>query len=350
MMNFLQYLHERWTTYLFMAAVFLFALIVYKLDVGFNITPSNACYIGLGWLILLVVYAGVDYGILKYRVSKLNDYIRFNALLEPSEHFIYPLDKKHAVLFHNLAVEYERYKSEICTKSSQQLEFVTKWLHDVKVPIAAARLVLDQHESEIPAGFYQSFDQELFFIEEAMEKVFYQIKAGSLYEDYKITKVTTKHLIAAALKGYSNFFGYKCLEIRLVGDSYQVLTDEKWSSYILSQIISNAVKYTSIGGQVQIITERNGDETTIAIKNSGQGISPQDIGQVFNRGYTSSDNRGGGKATGYGLYLAKKLSDKLGHKLTVQSEYGKYALFALTFSEAPTLHQVTKMLEDKPKL
>lgn len=342
-MNFFEYLKERWLTFLFLSAAFFFAWVIYKLDIGFSLTPSNARYIGVGWLVLFLVFVGVDYGVMRYRLGKLAYYCQFQALSDDLEQFIYPVDKHHAGLFHDLAVEYELYKGEIRTKSSERLEFITKWLHDVKVPIAAARLILDEQENQLPEGVYQTLDQELFSIEEAMEKVFYEMKAGSLYEDYKIARVETKPLIANSLKGYSNLFSYKRLELSLVGENHEVLTDEKWSGYILSQIISNAVKYTPTGGQISISTERNDNKITIAIKNTGQGISTKDIGQVFNRGYTSSDYRGGGKATGYGLYLAKKLSDKLGHELTVQSEYGHYAVFSLTFVEIPTIHQVTKM-------
>lgn len=343
MINIWQYFKERWLTYLFITIAFLFALVVYQLDGNFNIAPSNARYICLAWFILLVLFIGFDYGLLRYRLLKLNDYYQFNALHDPAELFAYHLDNKHALFFHNLAIEYEQYKSEIRHSAAQQLDFVTKWLHDVKVPIAAARLVLDHHEGAVNPDLYQSIDQELFAIEAAIEKVFYQIKAGNLSEDYKITKVQTQHLIATALKGYSNIFGYKSFQISLSGSSHQVLTDEKWSEYILAQIIANAVKYTPVGGHIEISTIAEDNQVTIAIKNSGQGISPQDLGQIFKRGYTASDNRSGSKATGYGMYLAKSVSDKLGHKLAVQSQYGEYALFSLTFSVDPTLHQVTKM-------
>lgn len=128
-----------------------------------------------------------------------------------------------------------------------------------------------------------------------------------------------------------------------MGEAYDVLTDEKWSGYILSQIISNAVKYTPVEGIIVINTEKNGNERTISVKNSGRGILEKDIGQIFNKSYTSSENRSGMKATGYGLYLSKKLSDMLGHRLTVQSQYGEYAIFHLSFVENENMHQVTKM-------
>ncbi|MEL7656288.1 MAG: ATP-binding protein, partial [Bacillota bacterium] len=127
------------------------------------------------------------------------------------------------------------------------------------------------------------------------------------------------------------------------GDGYEVLTDEKWSSYILSQIISNAVKYSPEGGKIEIRTRKDDGKTVISISNTGKGIAAQDIGQVFNKGFTSSSGRDGANATGYGLYLSKKLAELLGHSLTVESIQNEYTVFHLIFTDHDTLLNVTKL-------
>ncbi|AOT72072.1 sensor histidine kinase [Geosporobacter ferrireducens] len=342
-MKFVEYVKERWLTYVFIAAAFLFSAAVYQLDKSFNISPSNASYVVAGWLLLFAIFAAVDYGIFNYRVEKFKKYCRLNASSEDTDQFTYPVDKEYAQLVYNIAAAYEKYKADIYAKSAEELEFITKWVHDVKVPIAAARLILENHENDIPGSFYQSIDKEIFAIEESVQRILYEMKSNSLSEDYKITTVSTKRLIAQTLKGYSNFFSYKKIKISLSGEDYNVLTDEKWSGYILSQILSNAVKHTPAEGSIIIGTKKQGDETTISVKNSGKGILQKDIGQIFHKGYTSSENRNGMKATGYGLYLSKKLSDMLGHRLTAESKHGEYAVFHLTFIENRTMHHVTKM-------
>ena len=339
-MSFLKYLKERWITYIFIIFTFTFSVIVYKLDTSFNITKSNANYIMAGWVILFLIFVAMDYGISCYRVKKFKKYCSLNTSSQDVDEFSYPMDREYAKLIHNMAVRYEDFKAHVSTKFSDQLEFITKWIHDVKVPISAIRLILENHEQDIPSGFYQGVDTELFSVEQSVQRVFYEIKSNSLHDDYKIEKISTKKLIAHTLKGYSNFFSYKKLNISILGDAYDVLTDEKWSGYILSQIISNAVKYTPNNGDIIISTDKVENEITISIKNSGKGILQKDIGQVFNKGYTSSEDRNGMKATGYGLYLSKKLSDRLGHRLTVESQYGQSATFHLTFIENSTLHQM----------
>ncbi|ABR47657.1 integral membrane sensor signal transduction histidine kinase [Alkaliphilus metalliredigens QYMF] len=342
-MNFIEYVKERWITYLYIMLAFTFSLVVYLLDKSFNISQSNANYIMTGWGLLFMTFVALDYGIFNSRVKRFMRYCDLKASFEELDDFAYPTDKIYAALVHNLVVEYEQYKADIDTKATEELEFITKWIHDVKVPISAARLTLENHEHDLSRDLYQSIDTEMFAIEESVQRVFYELKSNRFYDDYKIQKVSTKRLIAHALKGYSNFFSYNKIQISIEGEMYQVLTDEKWSGYILSQIISNAVKYTPYGGHIIINARKNDNEITLSIKNSGKGILGKDIGQVFNKGYTSSENRSGMKATGYGLYLSKKLSNMLGHRLTAESQYGEYAIFNLTFIENETIHHVTKM-------
>ncbi|HWQ78388.1 MAG TPA: ATP-binding protein, partial [Anaerovoracaceae bacterium] len=164
------------------------------------------------------------------------------------------------------------------------------------------------------------------------------MKTNRFFDDYKVARTGTKKLIAQALKGYSSFFSYKRLGISVEGEDTEVLTDEKWSGYILSQIISNAVKYTPVGGKIEITTITEGNNTMISVKNQGKGISDRDIGQIFKKGFTSSEGREGANATGYGLFLSKKLSDLLGHSLTAESKQNEYAVFRLTFHGRDTLH------------
>lgn len=328
---------------MFILFAFLFSLAVYLLDNSLSIRPSNASYILAGWLLLFTIFIGIDYFIYNSRIKKFKDYCRLNASTECSDEFFYPSDKEYAKAVWELAVEYEKYKADNYTKAVDEMEFITKWLHDVRVPISAAKLILENHENHLPKNFYQNIYTEIFSIEESIQKVFFEMKSNQLYDDYKITNASTKKLIAQALKGYSNFFSYKKIHINIEGEDYKVLTDEKWSGYVLSQIISNAVKYSPIGGRICIHTNKEGRETTISIKNNGRGILDKDIGQLFKKGYTSSENRDGIKATGYGLYLSKKLSDLLGHQLTVKSLYNEYAEFSLTFIENETIHNVTKL-------
>ncbi len=342
-MSIIDYIKERWITYVFILFAFLFSLMVYLLDSSFNIRESNASYIVMGWGLCFAAFVLIDYWILKHRVKAFREYCRLNAASEYADRFTYPMDREYARLVHDIAAANEAFKAEMGTKAAEEMEFVTKWLHDVKVPISAARLILENNEGKLPGDLYKDIYTEIFSIEESIQRVFYEMKTNRLFDDYRIARVSTKRLISQALKGYSNFFSYKRIAISIRGEDHEVLTDEKWSGYILSQIISNAVKYSPEGGSIEISTGKDEKGISISIKNKGKGILEKDLENVFRKGYTSSENRAGLKATGYGLYLSKKLSDMLGHSLSAQSEYNEYAVFSLAFAENETIYKVTKM-------
>ncbi|WP_216827464.1 sensor histidine kinase [Alkalihalobacterium elongatum] len=342
-MSFLSYLKERWITLLFIFLASAFAASVYHFDHRLQLSNANGNYMAAGCGILFLIYISIDYFVLRSRVKNLRQFTELNASSKEVEDFSYPTDWLLADQIQQIVIGFEKYKAEVQTQSSQELEFITKWLHDVKVPLAAVQLILEEEEHQIPAHVFERLYYELFSIEESVQRVFYEMKTNRFYDDYKIAPVNTKQLIVRALKGYSNLFSYKRIHISIEGEDHSVLTDEKWSGYILSQMISNAVKYTPHKGTISITTIKAENETTISIRNSGKGIHSRDIGQVFKKGYTASDQRTGLKATGYGLYLSKKVSDLLGHQFTAESVYNEYAMFHLTFHDTDTIHDVTKM-------
>ncbi|WP_432664703.1 sensor histidine kinase [Wukongibacter baidiensis] len=342
-MKIIDYLREKWLTYIFITCSIIFAATVYRLDRKFTMSKSNASYITVGLSLLLIIFISIDFMVYSSRIKKFKSYCANNPLSdEDLDLFTYPMDKEYGKILHNTVKEYERFKGDIRNKSSEELEFITKWIHDIKVPISALRLILES-DDDVGLNFYRRMDTEIAAIEQYTQRVFYHIKSNRFYNDYKIAKLDTKKLIGDALKSYSNFFSYKKINISILGDNHKVLTDEKWSGYIISQILSNGEKHTPSNGHITIRTIKQGNETSIQIRNSGKGILSKDINQIFNKGYTSSEDRSGMKSTGYGMYLSKKLSNMLGHKLTVESEYGEYAQFSLTFMENDTIHSVTKM-------
>lgn len=336
-MNLFHYFRERWLSCLFLFAAFLFSALVYRFDRRFYLTDSNATYILAGLLILLLSFFIIDFLLMRSREEKFRAYCSFSPDSDPDEVFFYPGDRNKAELVRKAVLEYVNYKAESQANAAEETEFITKWLHDVKEPIAAARLILESQEDRLPSDFTQNMDRELFAIEESVVRVFYEMKSNRFSDDYKVTRIGTKKLISMALKTYSNFFRYKQLSLAVEGDDYEVLTDEKWSSYIISQLISNAVKYSPARGKITIRTERDQKGVVVSVKNTGTGIPEVDLGQIFKKGYTSSEARSGAKATGYGLYLSAKLCGLLGHLLTAESKYGEYAVFHLTFIDNNTL-------------
>ena len=112
-----------------------------------------------------------------------------------------------------------------------------------------------------------------------------------------------------------------------------MLTDEKWSGYIISQFLSNAVKHTPKGGNIAIKTLEQGSRVLVCIRNTGQGIEPAHLEHIFSRGFTGGSKRSASFSTGYGLYLSKKLAVRMGHEVFASSHPGEYAEFCLALSK-----------------
>lgn len=339
-MSFVKYLKEKWMTYIFIIICFVFSFAVYILDNHFTVSESNARYILFGLILFLIIFIALDYSIWHARIKKMNLFCSLNTSSEEDlDVFTYPMDRAYAEDLQNVVRKYEAYKAEIDGQLSEEIEFITKWIHDVKVPIASLRLIIESHDHNLKEGYYERVDTEIAAIEQSIQTVFYHIKSNDFYNDYTISEIDTKKIIGDALKKFASFFSYKKINIFISNSNFKVLTDEKWSEYVISQIISNAVKHTPVNGNITINTYKKENQTTITIKNTGKGILSKDIGQIFNKGYTSSKDRSGMKATGYGLYLSKKLCDRMAHQLTVHSEYGEYAQFELTFIDQPSFYK-----------
>lgn len=308
----------------FVSAVF--CLLVYWADE--KRVNASMIYMLQGIIGFFIVYVIIDFFILRSRARHMKQFIRNGATEE--DNFSYPLDNIYANEVSQLANDFNRYRAKIEEQYSDELDFITKWVHDIKVPISALYLLIENIESDDA----DKLEMQTAYIEQHTQKVLYHIKSKSFHDDYKISKSSTHAIISTALKQYATFFSYKKIALNLVCDDYEVLTDEKWSGYIISQLLSNAVKHTPEYGEINIKTFLRHNRTIISVRNTGTGIETMSLNQIFKKGYTSHHKRGGSSSTGYGLYLAKKLADRMGHDLYAVSKAGEYAEFCLSFSQS----------------
>ena len=198
-------------------------------------------------------------------------------------------------------------------KYSDSADYFTLWAHQIKTPIAAMRLLLQTDCS--PEN--DELEEQLFKIEQYVEMVLQY----SISSDLEIKSYDLGGIVRAAVKKYRKQFLRKKTKV-IVGDiNCRVLTDEKWLSFVIEQIISNALKYTS-DGAVEIYMDKSA-EKTLVIADTGIGIRPEDLPRIFEKGFTGFNGREDKKSTGIGLFLCKKILTKLSHTITVTSEVGK---------------------------
>ena len=196
------------------------------------------------------------------------------------------------------------------------------WVHQIKVPIQAMRLLLSKEEKNSPLNL------ELFKIEQYVEMALSCARLESDSTDYVIRSLPLEQIVKPAVRKYAPMFISKKISLEMSSLTATVLTDEKWAQFIVEQILSNSLKYTRTG-HIRIWQK---DPAALVIEDTGIGIDPADIPRLGERGFTGYNGRLDKKSTGIGLYLCKEISRRLSHTLTIESEPGKGTRVTIDFA------------------
>ena len=240
-------------------------------------------------------------------------------------------------LLENQSIARSESESSAAVRQSRMRDYYSMWVHQIKTPISAMKLLLEAEREELgqlmcdeeqQAAFKElsdnldSFEDELFRIEEYVSMALQYQRVSSTENDFVLEKISLDGVIRDTIKKYAKIMIRRHIGINYSGTKKQVYTDEKWLAFILEQILSNAIKYTP-QGFVTIETAEEKDRFFITIKDTGIGIKAEDLPRVFEKGYTGYNGHADKKATGIGLYLCRQMADKLGHTIRVESELGK---------------------------
>lgn len=196
------------------------------------------------------------------------------------------------------------------------LDYYTLWVHQIKTPIAAMGLILQEADSETN----RDLKTQLFKIEQYVELVLQYIRLESPSTDYDLRSQELDGIVRQAVRKYAPLFIRKKLNLAYEPLDKQVLTDEKWLCFVLEQILSNALKYTE-KGQISIYMDES-RKKTLVIEDTGIGISPEDLPRIGDKNYTGYNGRKDKKASGLGMYLSKKILERLGHEIQILSNPG----------------------------
>ena len=224
------------------------------------------------------------------------------------------MEEDYTNLILTLNKEYKTYISKSDIAKSDMIDYYTMWVHQIKTPISAMKLLIQTSESEISSDL----SSELFKIEQYVEMVLSYIRLGSNKNDFVLKEYDLDNIIRQAIRKYAPLFIRKKISLDFQPTNYKVLTDEKWLVFVIEQLLSNAIKYTN-KGKISIYSLEN---KKLVIEDTGIGISKEDIPRIFDKGFTGYNGRTDKKATGLGLYLCKNILDKLSHKISIESEVG----------------------------
>lgn len=192
-------------------------------------------------------------------------------------------------------------------------DYCTLWAHQIKTPIAAMGLLLEEGGGEDSADL----KAELFKIEQYVDMVLQYVRLDSSSSDLVLKRYELDEIIRGCLRKYARLFSLKKLDFSFEETHLAPLTDEKWLAFIIEQVFSNSLKYTPSG---KISIYNRGE--TLVIEDTGIGIRPEDLPRVCEKGYTGAGGRADKKSTGIGLFLCKKAADMLGHGFLIESQVG----------------------------
>ena len=210
-------------------------------------------------------------------------------------------------------------------------EYIEMWIHEVKRPLASLVLTLNNQKNILD----RKTKNILKRLEDYVDQVLYYVRSENAEKDYFIKEVDLSKVIKnVGIKNMDDLLDNK-VEFIVDKTNYKVFTDSKWLEFILNQIINNSIKYKRNidNSYIKIYVKDNLDTTVLIIEDNGIGIKTSDIRQVFDKTFTGINGREKTTSTGMGLYIAKNLCKKLGHKIEIESKENEYTRVFITFAK-----------------
>lgn len=308
----------------------------------------NLCFI----LIFAIIFALYDlpweayiYACILYAVIYLGTYIfevwksckkkkilHFMQQMEEFEQQQLPkpnnaLEREYQVLLKKQQKQLSQLREEFLNEKTEMLDYYTHWVHQIKTPIAALRLILQEEDTAI----IREMKSQLFQIEQYVEMVLAYLRLGG-ENDFVIKSQALEPIVRQAVRKYAPLFIRKRLKLNLgTMPQVNIVTDEKWFCFVLEQVLSNSIKYTN-EGEIHISFEEN----LLIIKDTGIGIAAEDLPRICEKGFTGYNGHADKKASGLGLYLSKKILMRLGHKFQIESKVGEGTTVKISIAN-PTL-------------
>ncbi len=288
------------------SAVFLSSFFLYHLPLAAAAYPVLIC------VVLSFLFFIWDIFRIQKKHKKLTEISRLPAqLIQDLPEVLTQDDRDYQAVIESLLREQNQLRSDMTVRYQDMVDYYTIWAHQIKTPIAAMRLTLQNEDSDLS----RQMSDELQRIEQYVEMVLAFLRLDSGSKDYVFREQELDPIIRDAAKKFAGQFIRKKIALCYEPVQCKVLTDEKWLSFVIEQVISNALKYTK-EGSIRIYMET---PYTLCISDTGIGIAPEDLPRVFEKSYTGYNGRSDKKASGIGLYLCKRICDNLGHRITIQS-------------------------------
>lgn len=308
--------------FLLFALIFAFSFVLYHLPVNAAFYPTLLC------LLFGAIFTAFDF--IRYRAKheKLESIKTLTAAMIselPEVESI--IDSDYSQIIDNLKEEIAQAEYDSTSKYQDMTDYYTVWAHQIKTPIASMKLKLQNEDSPLA----RQLSGDLFRIEQYAEMVLAFLRLDSQSSDYVFREYDIDGMIRQSVRKFSHDFIGRKLKLEYQKTDLKIITDEKWFSFVLEQLLSNALKYTRKGG-IKIYTEGQ----KLYISDTGIGIAPEDLPRIFEKGYTGFNGRLDKSASGLGLYLCKCICKNLSIDISVTSELEKGTTVCLDLEQYKT--------------
>ena len=318
---------------IFLAVNIIIFLIVAVVVIFLNMNLIIILIIGCLWFLPLLSYMIMDYirykGYFNKIEENLNNLDKRYLLPEIIEEEDFFIGERINDIFRTLSRDMHENVKYYRNIQEEYREYIETWVHEIKTPIASAKLLIENNNNEVT----RKIDMQIDKIENFVEQVLYYSRSDEVGKDFIIKEINLNEIVKKVIKRNFKDFISKKIKLQLEPIDETVFSDTKWIEFILNQILGNSIKYSKAEGSLIKIEAKSIDNfVVLTIEDNGVGIIDRDIERVFDKGFTGENGRKFGKSTGMGLYLCKKLCDKLSLGLKIQSEEGKGTKVSIIFS------------------
>ncbi len=291
----------------FCCLFFTVSFALYGLPLGAVLYPAALCAAAGGIILLLSLRKSravcQELSLMQHHPADLPD--ELPAAQSPQE-------QAYQALLLALHADRQKLKSDMNARYHDMTEYYTVWAHQIKTPIAAMRLALQNEDTPLSRRLMG----EVGRVEQYVQMALTYLRLGSDSSDYVIRSCALANIVRPAVRRFAGEFIQRKIQLNYQMLNYTVITDEKWLGFVVEQVLSNALKYTP-QGSVSIYMEPEG---VLCIRDTGIGVAPEDLPRVFEKGYTGYNGRSHRKASGLGLYLCREILTRLGHSVSAESQ------------------------------
>ncbi|MCP3027123.1 sensor histidine kinase [Halobacillus sp. A5] len=328
------FLKERRSWILLFLLLQLLVLFIAYLDASMPIT-SILYYVFLSSVIFLVFLAFRFHRETKFfkELKERSHDLDVTSVPDPERPF-------ETIVEQNIIEPIQQLKQEAATHTGrleQEKDELLAWIHEVKTPLTAMHLIIDRMEDQ---KLKAQLTHEWLRVHLLLDQQLHEKRIPFIENDLYVEKVELEPLLFHEINTLRTWCMEKGVGFDVDLDVPTVLSDAKWLSFILRQLLTNAVKYSSKGSEITIAGCRQNEQTTLSVTDSGRGIDTRDQPRIFDKGFTSTSQHQDNAATGMGLYLAKKAASPLKISLDVQSKPGHGSTFTLTFPKTNDFNKI----------